>query len=77
MKENISNQKGFKMKLTIEQYTKLLDYIKQYAMNQNLIGGAWFENQDDFEEWAGDVFYDLLETALKYFGITIDFDSDE
>lgn len=65
------------MKLTIKQYDKLLEYIKQYAMNQNLVGGAWFKNQDEFEEWAGDVFYDLLEIVLKYLGITIDFDLDE
>lgn len=65
------------MELTIKQYDKLLEYIKQYAMNQNLAGGAWFKNQDEFEEWAGDVFYELLETALNYFGITIDVDSDE
>lgn len=65
------------MELTIKQYNKLLEYIQQYAMNKNLVGGAWFNNQDEFEEWAGDVFYELLETALKYFGITIDFDLDE
>lgn len=65
------------MELTIKQYYKLLEYVEQYATNQNLVDGAWFKNSDEFEEWAGDVFYDLLETALKYFGITINFDLDE
>lgn len=65
------------MELTIKQYDKLLEYIRQYATNQNLVGGAWFKNQDEYEKWAGDVFYDLLEIVLKYLGITIDFDLDE
>lgn len=41
----------------------------------DLYGNPWFKSKEEFDQWAGDVFYDLLESVFKT--LDIEFEEEE
>lgn len=62
------------MNITFEQYEKILDDVAEQLLTPNQEGGAWFNgSKEEFEEWAGDVFDDVVEHTLKAVGIVVNY----
>lgn len=57
--------------LSIKEFETICDELKDYASLEEE-DGAWFNDEVDFENWAGDVFYDLLLVFCEKAGIEIE-----
>lgn len=58
-----------------KEYHRLEQLVKEKAI-ENSYGTAWFESIEEFEDWAGDVFWDLLDETLMALGIKVEDDEE-
>jgi hypothetical protein len=64
-----------KMKISEQTFIENYDKLGAKLLDENQVGGAWFNgSEEEFEEWAGDVLCDVLETFLNLCGIEVEWD---
>lgn len=62
-----------KMKISEQTFIENYDKLSAKLLDENQAGGAWFNGSgEEFEEWAGDVLFDALETFLNLCGIEVE-----
>ena len=57
--------------ITREEMEEVEKRIRNAATNRDYTG-AWFDSQKEFEDWAGDVFWYLLDEAFHALDINIE-----
>lgn len=61
------------MTISMDVFSAMYETIANKLLDKNQVGGPWFNgSEEEFEDWAGDVLYDVLEYCLNYFGITVE-----
>lgn len=61
--------------ISYEQYETIINNVVNKLLDPEQFGGPWFNGSSgDFEEWAGDVFSDVILHTLKEVGIDVNFD---
>ena len=65
-----------KTTMTTKEYENLIDEVAKDLLNPDSDGGAWFDSEEEFEDWAGDVFYSVIDAVFEKLGIEI-VDEDE
>lgn len=62
-----------KMKISEKTFVKNCDKLSAKLLDENQFGGAWFHgSKEEFEEWAGDVFFEALEIFINLCGIEVE-----
>jgi hypothetical protein len=63
------------MKISEQTFIENYDKLGAKLLDENQEGGPWFYgSEEEFEEWAGDVLFDALETFLNLCGIEVEWD---
>lgn len=64
------------MKISEQTFVENYDKLGSMLLDNNREGGAWFYgNEEEFEDWAGDVLFDALEIFLNLCGIEVEWDN--
>ena len=61
-------------RMSNEALVAALNAMKEAALDPNAFGGAWFNNEEEYEDWAGDVLLDLFLAGCEALNITFDFE---
>jgi hypothetical protein len=62
-------------KISEQTFVENYDKLSTKLLDENQSGGAWFDGDaEQFDEWAGDVLFDALETFLNLCGIKVEWD---
>ena len=63
------------MKISEQTFVESYDILGAKLLDENQVGGSWFNgSEEEFEDWAGDVLFDALETFLNLCGIEVEWD---
>ena len=63
------------MKISEQTFVENYDKLSTKLLDENQVGGSWFNGSEEgFEEWAGDVLFEALETFLNLCGIEVEWD---
>ena len=63
------------MKISEQTFVENYDKLSAKLLDENQVGGSWFNSsEEEFEEWAGDVLFEALETCLNLCGIEVEWD---
>lgn len=63
------------MKISEQTFIENYDKLGTKLLDENQVGGPWFDgSEEEFEEWAGDVLFEALETFLNLCGIEVEWD---
>ena len=63
------------MKISEQTFVENYDKLSTKLLDENQVGGSWFNgSEEEFEEWAGDVLFEALETFLNLCGIEVEQD---
>lgn len=57
-------------------FDDVCNYVKALLMDSSAWGGPWFKTEEEFENWAGDIFYEVVENTLRTVGVTVDDDGN-
>lgn len=61
------------MTISMDVFSEMYEDVAKKLLDENQWGGAWFQgDEEEFEDWAGDVLSDALEYCLNYFDIQIE-----
>lgn len=61
--------------MPVHMFEFLLDEVKNKLLSPEQRGGPYFNGDEaEFEEWAGDAFFDAIEYALNEIGIEVDWE---
>ena len=58
--------------VTQADWDKMEKAIIEEATKNEVGGTVWFEDENKFDEWAGDQFWDFLTTALEALGAELE-----
>lgn len=54
--------KQLKLTITENKFNELYEQLIKNNVGQK---NSWFETEEEFDEWAGDILYDLLEQFVE------------
>lgn len=57
------------VKINFDEFTKIAEFVTNKLLDETEYGGAWFHSEEELDEWAGDVLYDVIEYTLNSVGI--------
>jgi hypothetical protein len=65
------------MKISEQIFVENYDKLGSILLDKNREGGAWFYgDEEQYEDWAGDVLFDALEIFLNLCGIEVEWDKN-
>lgn len=65
---------SIKLIITEDDWEKMEKAIIEDATEKtDCNGNTWFKNEDEFEDWAGDRFWEFLVVAFETLGIKVDY----
>ena len=54
--------KQLKLTITEDKFNELYEQLIKNNIGQK---NSWFETEEEFDEWAGDILYDLLDQFVE------------
>lgn len=65
------------IKMNTKMYEIAEQAMKEAALARYVTIDPWFKNEEEYEEWAGDVLFELFCAGCEALGITFDFDNPD